>query len=77
MDIKIILTENLLNLIFDQESKKIVGKCMKRFELTDDKELIKKEIKELLYECLRDIKDILLLNKEGINLTNTNVRKEK
>jgi len=76
MDIKIILTENLLNLIFDQESKKIVGKCMKRFELTNDKELIKKEIKELLYECLRDIKDILLLNKESISLTNTNVRKE-
>jgi hypothetical protein len=69
MDIKIILTESLLNLIFDQESKKIVGKCMKRFELTDDKELIKKEIKELLYECLRDIKDMLLLNKESIKLT--------
>jgi hypothetical protein len=69
MDIKIILTESLLNLIFDQESKKIVGKCMKRFELTDDKELIKKEVKELLYECLRDIKDMLLLNKESIKLT--------
>ena len=69
MDIKIILTESLLNTIFDQESKKIVGKCMKRFELTDDKELIKKEIKELLYEALRDIKDILLLNKEAIKLT--------
>jgi hypothetical protein len=69
MDIKIILTEGLLNTIFDQESKKIVGKCMKRFELTDDKELIKREIKELLYECLRDIKDILLLNKESIKLT--------
>lgn len=76
MDNKLKISEETLNYICDQEAKKIVGKCMKRFELTDDKELIKKEIKELLYECLRDIKDILLLNKEGINLTNTNVRKE-
>ena len=69
MEIKIITSESLLNYIFQQESQKLVGKCMKRFELSDDKEEIKKQVKEILYEGLRDIKDIIILNgKESIKL---------
>jgi len=70
MEIKVIISESLLNYIFQQESQKLVGKCMKRFELSDDKEEIKKQIKEILYEGLRDIKDIIVLNgKEAVKLT--------
>jgi len=86
MDIKIILTEGLLNIIFDQESKKIVGTCLKRIEIPlevkikegkdqvlnkEDLENLKAQIKNLIYESLHNIKDILILNgKEGINLKN-------
>jgi hypothetical protein len=77
MDAKIIVTERLLRQIFDQESKKVVGICMKRFEIHSNPEDQKKAIKEVLYESLRNILDIIILNgKEGISLTNTNVRKE-
>jgi hypothetical protein len=70
MDIKIVIDEKLLNQIFQLESVKLVGKCLKRFELTDDKELIKKEIKELLYEGLRDIRDMLsIYGKDSIRLS--------
>ena len=70
MDAKIIVTERLLRQIFDQESKKVVGICMKRFEIHNNPEDQKKAIKEVLYESLRNILDTIIYNgKEAINLT--------
>jgi hypothetical protein len=70
VDINIIISEKLLESIFNQESQKIVGKVCKRFELSTDKEEIKKQVKEILYESLRDIRDIInLYGKESIRLT--------
>jgi hypothetical protein len=70
MDTKIKIEENLLRQIFDQEAKKIVGICMKRFEIHSNPEDQKKAIKEALYENLRNILDILIINgKESIYLT--------
>lgn len=60
MEKYITIDENLLKSIFTSEAQKLVGKCLKRFELTDDKELIKKEVKELLYEAMRDVRDIIV-----------------
>ena len=72
MDTKIKIEENLLRQIFEQEAKKIVGICMKRFEIHKNPEDQKKAIKEVLYESLRNILDIIIFNgKEGINLINT------
>jgi len=48
---------DLLNIIIDNEAKKLVGVCMKRFELSDNKEEIKKQCKELIYENFRNLKD--------------------
>ena len=71
MDTRLKIDENTLNYICQKEANKIVGKCMKRFELTDNKEIIKAEIKELLYEFMRDLRDLLVINgKESINLIN-------
>jgi hypothetical protein len=72
MDTRIKIEENILKYIFEQESKKIVGICMKRFEIHNNPEDQKKAIKEALYENLRNILDLLIINgKEGISLTNT------
>jgi hypothetical protein len=71
MDARLKIEENILNYIINQESKKIVGKVCKRFELSNDKEIIKKEVKELLYEFMRDLRDLLVINgKEAIHLIN-------
>lgn len=63
-----IIDVNILKKILEMESKKIVGKVCKRFELPFEdniknslsKEeilLLKKQVKELLYEFCRDLSD--------------------
>jgi hypothetical protein len=70
VDNNIIIKESLLRYIFDTEAKKTVGICMKRFEIHSNPEDQKKAIKEALYENLRNILDMLIINgKESILLT--------
>jgi hypothetical protein len=51
---------------FPFEASKLVGKCLKRFEIIDDKELLKKEVKELIYESFRDIINIVAAYEKGL-----------
>lgn len=70
----IIIDENLLKYILDQEAKNIVGKICKRFELSTNKEDIKAQVKELLYEHARDLKTQILNSSKKENkivITNT------
>lgn len=60
MEKNILIDEQLLKFLLTQSSQKTVGKCMKRFELSDNKEEIKKQIKELLYESYRDLCDSII-----------------
>lgn len=72
MDTRLKINEETLNYICEQEAKKIVGKVCKRFELSDNKEEIKSQVKELLYEFMRDLRDMIRINgKESISVTNT------
>ena len=71
MDNRIKLTEETLNQIIDQEARKTVGIALKRFELIEDKETLKKELKEVIYESFRNVRDMVrTVGKEAINLTN-------
>ena len=45
---------------------KLCGKIMKRFEIIQDKETLKKEVKELIYESFRDHRDNLVSLGHGI-----------
>jgi hypothetical protein len=70
MDNKLKISEETLNYIIDQESRKTVGIILKRYEFIDDKEVLKKEIKEILYESFRNLRDMIRINgKEGVSLT--------
>jgi hypothetical protein len=72
MDNRLKITEEALNFIIDQEARKTVGIVLKRYELIEDKTVLKKEIKEVLYEAFRNLRDMIRVNgKESINLTNT------
>ena len=55
--------------ILDLEAQKTVGKVLKRFEIIDNKEILKKSIKELLYESFRDLRDILIALGRGLEPT--------
>lgn len=70
MDNKITINESLLRQIFDQESKRLVGTCLHRFESHNNPEEQKKAIKDVLYENLRVLRDMIIINgKEAIKLT--------
>jgi hypothetical protein len=72
MDAKLKISEETLNQIIDQEARKTVGIILKRYEFIEDKEVLKREIKEILYEAFRNLRDMIRINgKEGISLTNT------
>jgi len=71
MDNKLKLSEETLNYIVDQEARKTVGIILKRYEFIEDKEVLKKEIKEILYEAFRNLRDMIRVNgKESIRLEN-------
>jgi hypothetical protein len=57
-----------LNQVLSKEFPKLVGKVCKRFEILEDKEALKKEIKELLYESAREISDIFIAYSQGLEV---------
>jgi hypothetical protein len=48
---------SLLKMLLDSETRKLVGKVCKRFEISEDKNAIKSAVKEILYEHGRDLID--------------------
>jgi len=66
---KIILDLDLFKFIVDKEMKKLTGKTMKRFELSNDVQEIKKQVKEIQYEWGRDFYNILETGKIIIDFT--------
>jgi len=63
MENKITIDLDLLKILLDQHAKKLVGKVMKRFEISDNKEEIKKQAKEIIYEEMRDLNEFFCKGK--------------
>lgn len=68
MDGNLEISEEYLDEVISFQGKKLCGKLMKRFEIIDDKEALKKCSKELVYEAFRDLKDILVAHNYGFKL---------
>ena len=58
-----------LDQVLSLESSKLVGKTLKRFEIIDNTTLLKKEIKELVYESFRDLRDIFEAYGKGLEVS--------
>ena len=71
MEHKLEIGEAYLDEALNTASKTLVGKIMKRFETLDDKEAIKGQTKELVYELFRDLKAQLKAFNYGVKFTNT------
>lgn len=56
--------EELINYI----GRSLTGKCMKRFEILDDNNMIKSDIRELIYEEIRHFRDLLIAHDKGLNI---------
>ena len=65
------LTAKFLNEIIDMCSRTTVGKILKRLDIFDDKETLKKEVKELIYEEYRTLKALLEAHSNGVLSTRT------
>lgn len=79
MEEKIAITENLLKNIFNSESSKLVGKVMRRWETLTNENDRKSDVKDLIYEGLRDIRDLIIACSkvnEPINLKIENKKSE-
>jgi len=64
MDYKI--SEKYLNKLLSDSARNLVGKTCKRFEILQDKEDIKKSIKELIYENYRELKALIISFNVGV-----------
>ena len=63
------LTTKFLNNVIDTCCRTTVGKILKRVDLFDDKETLKKEVKELIYEEYRALKALLEAHSNGLLCT--------
>ena len=70
MDNKITIDLDLLKILLDQHAKRLVGKVMKRFELSENKEEIKKQTKEIIYEEMRDMNEFFCKGKLLLDFQN-------
>lgn len=67
MDLK--LSMNYLLEVMDYSSSSLVGRILKRFEIIDDQKLLKASIKELVYEEMRHVRDLLIAGGHGLEQT--------
>ena len=61
----ITISERYLKESIDYIGSSLVGKLLKRFEILEDKNQIKAEAKELIYEEFRHLRDVLISFEKG------------
>jgi len=71
------LSPQFFNEVLDTCSKTTVGKILKRVDIFDNKQVLKKEIKELIYEEYRNIKALLDAHSKGVQATLTPTEQER
>jgi len=62
----VVITEYFLNDLIDTTSRTTVGKILKRVDIFDDKETLKKALKEVIYEEYRNVRALLEAHSNGL-----------
>lgn len=62
------IKEDYLNELITYIGSSLVGKILKRFEILEDKNAIKVNVKELIYEELRHFRDLVLAHNRGFDI---------
>jgi hypothetical protein len=70
------IRESDLDEVLDFQSKVLVGKVCKRFEIHQDKDAIKREAKELIYEGFREVRKLIEAYNSGLHVTTFNFTKD-
>lgn len=66
---KLEISEEYLSEILDFIGRSLVGKVMKRYEIIENRDVLKSELKELIYEEIRNLKNLILAHDRGLNMT--------
>ena len=57
-----------LDELIDYVGRSAVGKILKRFEIIQDKDMLKASTKELIYESFRAFRDLLVAHNKGLQI---------
>ena len=69
------IEEDYLKELIDYTGKALVGKILKRFEIIENRDIIKSDTKELVYEEFRMLRDLIIAHNRGLNITQFNFKK--
>ena len=69
--------EEYLTEILDFVGRSLVGKVLKRHEIIENRDILKAEIKELIYEEIRNLKNLILAHDKGLQITQFNFKSSK
>lgn len=65
---KLFITEGYLKELIDYVSRSLCGKLLKRFEIIENKDVIKTNAKELIYEEFRQLRDLIIAHNRGLDI---------
>ena len=71
------ISEEYLDELVTYVSRSLVGKLLKRHEIIEDKDLLKKASKEIIYEEFRNLKALIRAHSGGLNALTQFVFKNK
>ena len=69
------IDEEYLKELIDYAGKALVGKILKRFEIIENRETVKSDAKELVYEEFRQLRDLIIAHNRGLNITQFHFKK--
>ena len=71
---KLTIDKDYLSELTNFVSRSLCGKCMKRFEILEDKNMIKSDIRELVYEEFRHLRSLIEAHSRGLNVKQFNFK---
>jgi hypothetical protein len=71
------LEEEYFKELTDYVGRSLCGKILKRFEILEEKDKIKAEVKELIYEEIRQLRDLIYAHNRGLQITQFDFKKPR
>jgi hypothetical protein len=64
---RFVVDSDYLKQLISEQSKKLVGKTLKRHEICGNPQILKQEVKELIYESYREFFDLIEAHNYGLD----------
>ena len=71
------INQEYLEMLIRERSKTLVGKALKRFEISHNLDVIKSEVRELIYEEFRTFRELLIAHNYGLDMSIINFKNKR